>query len=215
MLMYDSVDASKIPAGALAVAGYVDGAYAWSPADWARFPSAVKLTIATSSRSSADILDVERGDATPGEVPAWCDAFTRPGRRAPTVYCSRASWPAVQAAVGARRVDYWISTLDGTTSVPGAVAVQYLDAGPYDESLILDASWLELPEDAMTIDTARAIVHQALALQGILGDQAQVDSYASQMLPPANPEIALSNLEADIKADPRSLWSRVAALEAK
>jgi hypothetical protein len=142
-LLYDSVDPFGIPANAPAVAGYGDGNYVWPQAGWDRFPNARKLSIVVSAAHQGDVLDVEKGDALPGEVPGWCDRFNRPGRRRPTIYCNRGSWPAVRAAVGSnRQVDYWISTLDGTTQVPGAVAVQYVDVGPYDLSVILDPTWI-------------------------------------------------------------------------
>lgn len=154
MIMRDSTTASHIPLDTPVVAGYVDGFYAWSTADWALFPHAIRLTIATRSSNQADILDVENGNATPSEAAGWVDRFDRPNRRRPTIYCSRSAWPQVRWALGARVVDYWISTLDGTQDVPGAVAVQYIDVGSYDESIILDTSWVT----DMTLDTARTIV---------------------------------------------------------
>jgi hypothetical protein len=146
--MRDSIDARGIPQDTPVVAGYGDGRYVWSPswADgsnwWDLFPNAVQLSIVVSAADQGDILDVEPGNATPAECPGWCDRFNRPGRRAPTIYTNRATWPQVQAAVGSRRVDYWISTLDGTQQVAGAVAVQYTDVGAYDESAIWDGSWV-------------------------------------------------------------------------
>lgn len=143
MIMRDSTRAGLIPPGTPVVAGYGDGIYAWSAADWALFPRAVKLSIVVNAEHAGDILDVERYDATPEDIPGWCERFDRPGRRAPTIYCSRSAWLDCQRAAGVRRVDWWISTLDGTTSVAGAVAVQYADHGGwYDESTILDPTWL-------------------------------------------------------------------------
>lgn len=169
-LMRDSVSASRVPPTTPVVAGYADGLYEWSAADWALFPRAIQLTIAVNALHAADILDVENGDATPSDVPGWCDRFARLGRRAPTVYCNLSSWPAVKAAVGARRVDYWIATLNGKPTpggIAGAVAEQYVQhtdaAFHYDESIIYDESWLTAPlpipgDDAMTLDLARLIV---------------------------------------------------------
>jgi hypothetical protein len=148
MMLYDSDQPSAIPTDAVAVAGYGDGYAepAWTNGGWARFPNAHKLVIVVHAGDQGDVLDVERGDASPADCPGWCDRFSRPGRRAPTLYCNRSSWPAVRAAVAGRRVDYWISTLDGTTDVPGAVAVQYAGSatsgGHFDRSLILDPGWL-------------------------------------------------------------------------
>jgi len=150
LLLRDSINAPLIPPDTPVVAGYGDGKFIWSPSWvdgsnwWDLFPNAVKLVLVVDAAHSGDVLDVEVGDAAPADVPGWCDRFSRPGRRAPTVYCNRSTLPAVQQAVGGRRVDYWIATLDGTQDVPGAVAVQYIDTGPYDESIIHDPSWVGL-----------------------------------------------------------------------
>lgn len=154
LILRDAVDPFAIPlAGLDAVAGYADGIYQWSSEGWARFPAPiVSLSIVVSARNAGDIIDVEPGNATPADVPGWCDRFNRPGRRAPTAYVNRANWPDVIAAVGRRVVDYWVSTLDGTIAVPvpaggkPPVAVQNkgtaLTGGSYDESVILDPSWI-------------------------------------------------------------------------
>lgn len=144
LIMRDSVNASLIPIDTPVVAGYGDGLYVWSSADWARFPHSIPLSIVVNAADSGDILDIEQFDATPAEAPGWCDRFNRSNRRRPTLYVNRSNWAAVRAAVGARAVDYWVATLDGTKNIPGAVAVQYTDVGPYDESVILDPSWVNL-----------------------------------------------------------------------
>lgn len=214
MIMRDSITAADIPVNTPVVAGYVDGRYVWSAADWDRFPNAVKLTIATSSQSSADILDVETGDATPAETPGWVDRFNRPGRRRPTIYCNRASWRAVQDVLGTRNVEYWISTLDGTEVVPGAVAVQYTDTGGYDESLISDPTWMEYN---MTQDIARGLVYDlraALLGEGPSANEAEaIEAYVASVL--ANVEGGLSALITDCQRDPRYLPARIAHLESE
>lgn len=141
MIARDSVNAGGIPPDTAVVLGYGDGTYQWSSEDWARFPHSVELSIVVSAADAGDVLDVERGDAAPADIPGWCDRFDRPGRRAPTVYCDRETWPAARAAAGDRRVDWWIATLDGSL-VDGAALVQVLDAGAYDESVILDPTWV-------------------------------------------------------------------------
>jgi hypothetical protein len=152
-ILRDSTSASDIPLEVLAaVGGYGDGEFVWSAADWARFPaSIVPLSIVTNAANQGDVLDVERGDATPAEVPGWVLHFDRPARRRPTIYSSRWTWPAVRqalhdAGLEAVLIDWWAATLDGTTDVPGAVAVQAfgsaMTGGHYDESVILDPSWI-------------------------------------------------------------------------
>ena len=164
----DSVTAADIPLDNLAVVmGYADGLYQWSAADWARFPDPiVKLSISVHAINAADVLDVEVGDASPSDVPGWCDRFNRPNRRAPTVYCNMANWDACKAAAGARRVDWWIALYPGTTDpnaippLPGAVAQQFHDFGGYDETVIFDPSWIGAPpeDDMATIGQKRATV---------------------------------------------------------
>lgn len=162
LLMRDSTDPFAIPADTPVVAGYGDGRFQWSSAGWARFPNAVKLSIVCFPQSIGDILDIETGCAAPADAPDWCDLFARPGRRAPSLYVNRSNWGTVRSAVGSRRVDYWVATLDGTQSIPGAVAVQYCGAsdsndpcrtsGHYDESVILDPAWVGGILDQPTFD---------------------------------------------------------------
>lgn len=142
--MYDGVDASRLPTDAQLVAGYVDGLYAWSAADWARFPNSVKVRIAVfSSTNDGEVLDVEPGDATPAESVDWVLMRRRAGAD-PTVYMNTSTWPTVRSAFSARNVaepHYWIAQYDGVASLPSdAVAKQYYNnnqAG-YDLSVVAD-----------------------------------------------------------------------------
>lgn len=142
--MYDGVDASRLPANAQLVGGYVDGAYAWSAADWARFPRSVKVRIAVfSSTNDGEVLDVEPGNATPAESVDWVLMRRRAGAD-PTVYMNTSTWPTVRSAFSARQVaepHYWVAQYDGITALPaGAVAKQYYNnnqAG-YDLSVVAD-----------------------------------------------------------------------------
>jgi hypothetical protein len=176
--MGDSIDARGIPVGTPVVAGYGDGLFIWSPSwwdgsnGWDLHPDAVHLVIVVSAAHAGDILDVETGDATPEQVPGWVRAFNRPGRRRPTVYSARSTWPAIVAALegaglSAAAVDWWAATLDGTTDVAGAVAVQYRDLGPWDESVIRDLGWIGGGGEVATIDDVYAKVAD---IEGILID---------------------------------------------
>ena len=149
MILRDSTNPFDIPLDGLdAVAGYGDGPWAWSSEGWARFPAAiVPLSIVIDPAHAGDVLDVERGDATPAACPGWADRFNRPGRRRPTIYCNRETIGAVRQAMAGRPFDWWAATLDGTlTGTDGAVAVQWkgaaLTGGHYDESTVLDAGWI-------------------------------------------------------------------------
>lgn len=149
MILRDSIDATLIPRDSDAVAGYGDGVYSWSPSWrdgsnwWDLFPPTTpRLVIVVSAAHAGDVLDVEFGDAAPADAPAWCDRFQRPGRRLPSLYHSRQLRDQVLAAMAGRPYDWWAATLDGTTDVPGGVAVQYVDRGAYDESLVIDLDWI-------------------------------------------------------------------------
>lgn len=146
-IMYDSTDAVDIPASALAVAGYVDGLYAWSQADWDRFTSAqTKLTITVLGANVADVCDCETGDLTPDQAAAWIQNY--PGN---IVYCSVSALPAVQAAMGNLQYSVWTAhwtgqahLCDAACGVPAGVkvlATQFADpatnsGGHFDLSLV-------------------------------------------------------------------------------
>jgi len=170
-VMYDTVTASVIPSGAQMVAGYDDGAYRWSAADWARFPNAVHVHIAVHpSTNSGHVLDVERGDASPSEAPGWVLMRRQAGQH-PTVYCSLAVWDAVRAAFRAAGVvepEYWIAAYPGIGAklYPGSVAHQYADVGPAGENVdvsVVADYWPGVDqEDDMTPAEMEAAVQAAL-----------------------------------------------------
>lgn len=88
--MFDSVTVSEIPSSANAVAGYVGGIY---PTDShnalvRRFPHAHVLSIAVNAEENAECLDVERGDATPDQAPAWFRRQRSRGVARPALYAS-------------------------------------------------------------------------------------------------------------------------------
>jgi hypothetical protein len=144
---YDAIasKAAGIPTSAEMVAGYIDGPYAWGPAQWSLFPTAVTVRIATRAETNAgQVLDVETGDATPAQAPGWCQ-MRRSAGQMPSVYCNRSTWPAVSAAFGAAKVappNWWIAAYDGVAQIPaGAIAKQYTDnppSNPYDTSVVAD-----------------------------------------------------------------------------
>ena len=147
MIIYDSTNPQDIPTSAEAVAGYVDGIYAWPDSGWLRFPNSVKLSIAVSASSQADALDVETGDATPSQAPGWVKAQIARGIK-PWIYCNRSNRSAVEVAcqsagIGPTQMALWVATLDGTQSVAAGfypvAAVQYanstLAGGHYDLSI--------------------------------------------------------------------------------
>lgn len=138
--MYDGITPSRLPAGADLVAGYVDGNYANTTAMRARYPHATIVGIATRAATNAGVvLDVERGDATPDQVPGWLQRRRKAGVD-PTVYCNAATWPAVMSAcrhAGVTEPHYWIAAWNGSATIPaGAVAHQYANHPGYDVSAV-------------------------------------------------------------------------------
>jgi hypothetical protein len=157
--MRDSTTAADIPVkGTQLTAGYGNGIYKWSAADWARFPAVPHVTIDVNGSDPAGcgVLDVETGDATPAQAPGWAKRRHQlhPGAYPPVIYCNRSTLTPVfnmMAAAGLHVVkDFrlWIATLDNTRTVPdmtGVTAVQYAGqaqtGGHYDESIVYDAAW--------------------------------------------------------------------------
>jgi hypothetical protein len=147
--MYDGIntDVPKIaalPDAIGLVAGYVDGEFAWSPEDWARFPNSTHVRIACfATTNDGEVLDVEPGNATPAESVDWV-LMRRQAGADPTVYMNTSTWPAVRAAFQARDVQephYWVAQYDGIAILPaGAIAKQYYnsDSAGYDLSVVAD-----------------------------------------------------------------------------
>ena len=74
--MRDSTTATDIPAhGTDLVAGYINGKFEWTPADYSRFPGIPHVFIdINGSHPNAGVLDVEPGCAPVEVVPAWVKA---------------------------------------------------------------------------------------------------------------------------------------------
>ena len=145
-LMYDSTNPFDIPRTAHAVAGYVDGLYAWSQAGWDYHGAPLKVRIAVNPATmNAHVLDVEQGDATIAQAVAWVKAQRALGKT-PALYMSRGIVPAAEAAFRAAGMAYplwWIAEWTGTShELGGAIATQYdhppHSGGHYDLSTVAD-----------------------------------------------------------------------------
>jgi hypothetical protein len=140
--------------GAALVAGYVDGDYAWSQADWGLFPGADHVLVSVRAADGVgDVLDVENGDATPEQTAGWITARKAAGLYRPTVYCDLETVPAVRAGTGSYilGVDYdiWVASYDGSQDAPGVpglppaefAAKQYESTAGWDLSAVYDDGW--------------------------------------------------------------------------
>jgi hypothetical protein len=154
--MYDSVTASDIPTNVSMVAGYISGRYKWKQGDWDRFPTTGRVQIATTANiDQGDVLDVERGDATPDQAPGWIVARRAAGLWRPSIYCPASSVHAVQSACATLGDvwDLWVAHYTGRVPAnsefdaygANCVAIQYADpvtsGGHYDLSAVRDHGW--------------------------------------------------------------------------
>lgn len=69
--MYDDVTQSLLPAGAYAYGAYTNGTWENYNAVKAAHPTAHILGISVTASAVSDCLDIENGDATPGQAPGW------------------------------------------------------------------------------------------------------------------------------------------------
>lgn len=143
-IMFDSTTPELIPGWARLRALYVNGKYA-QPPDYGR--GRIFIDVLGNMPFAAEVLDVEKQDATPAAVGPWLRARSRwePG----TIYCNESTVPAVQAAAGDMPFYLWLATLDGAVpehSGPGQlVAVQAYGAlttgANIDMSVVVDEQW--------------------------------------------------------------------------
>jgi hypothetical protein len=188
VLMYDGVNAlaagiaREFPNAAM-VAGYVNGAYAWSQQDWDLFPHATQVQITvTASANSGDVLDVEAGDATPSQTAGWIAMRKAAGYYQPTIYCSRSVIPAVRAGTGSyvlgKDYDIWVADFTGSpheVTAPGSPsatcsATQYESTANYDVSMVYDSGWPHRKPPAPTSTKLPAPSGISVSLNGRIAD---------------------------------------------
>lgn len=150
--MYDGIN---VDAAAIAklnpqmVAGYVNGPRSvWSAAEWNLFPHSVRVQITvTASANAGDVLDVEAGDAVPGQTEGWIRMRKAAGLYRPTIYCSLSAVPAVRTGTGpyilGKDYDLWVADYDDSLKsvYPLAAAKQYRNAAEWDVSVVYDDGW--------------------------------------------------------------------------
>lgn len=142
--MADSVNPADVPPGFDLYAGYDDGAWPDAGSIAARYPGKTVIRVTVNpADDKGDCLDVERGDARPQDAPGWVAERRAAGHRGPLVYCSLDLWGVVRLAFQNAQVPepgYWVAGYPGGGPVipAGAVAHQWIDRGPYDESVVVD-----------------------------------------------------------------------------
>lgn len=144
--MADAVTVSNLPDGMDLYAAYVNGRYANLAQVKARFPGKTVIAITVmASANIGDCLDVENGDAIPGDAPGWVRRRRLQGHDGPLVYCSESAWSSVKGAFAAARTDqpgYWVAGYPGAEgdAIPvGTVGHQWIDHnGQWDESIMVD-----------------------------------------------------------------------------
>ena len=139
-LVYDSVSPNTLPSGQPA-AVYANGAYAVSSSQIAGHHSVLWIDT-NGSDPSANVLDVEPGDATPTGAAQWVDAhLSQQPHSVAIVYTMLSDWSAVKDTVGGlpswmqSHVRYWIADPTGVPHViPGSSATQWFWGSSYDIS---------------------------------------------------------------------------------
>jgi hypothetical protein len=71
----------------------------------ARFPRAQRLSIAVNSDENAQCLDIEPGDASPADAPAWVKRQRARGVKRPVVYASVSAMDTVLGELEAHGID--------------------------------------------------------------------------------------------------------------
>jgi hypothetical protein len=167
--VYDATHAgiASLPPGQAAGYSTGSGIVPWTAADWAAHPGAVRIDqspVNTALDELCDVLDVERGAATTGDCPSWCEAAAanfaagkRPGQRHPAIYMSLDSVTAVVNALIAAGITegpgLWIANWNLTEAgarivvqLAGGpfpvIGVQYGNRGSYDVS-VFSVPWLQ------------------------------------------------------------------------
>ena len=122
--MFDSTELSRIPTDAQAVAGYVGGSWATYPKLATLFPKAKRVSIAVNSSEDADVLDIETGDATPEDAPAWIKRQEKLGKYRPCLYIERSNATHLLlvlsiAKISREQIRLWVADWTGVPHICG------------------------------------------------------------------------------------------------
>jgi len=104
--MFDTTTPGEVPtSGVEAVAGYVGGHWPTYARLVRDHPQAHHLSIAVNAHEDAECLDVEAGDATPDQAPAWVKRQQARGVRRPVLYASVSAMQTVLGALARAGID--------------------------------------------------------------------------------------------------------------
>lgn len=134
--MYDNVNVElmhQLVPNAPAVAGYVNGRWPTYPEVVKRWPNAKHLSVAVTAGADADCLDVERGDATNSQAPAWIKRQLARGVYRPVVYTSASNAAALLATLSRAGIDrsqvrLWSAHYTGKPHICGRATCGYPQA---------------------------------------------------------------------------------------
>lgn len=205
--MFDSVAVVAIPEGSDLVAGYDDGHWPDADALALRFPGKRVVRVTTNpAHNEGDVLDVEKGDATPAELPGWLSRRRALGAW-PSAYCDLSTWPACQEAVaraGLEPPPWWVAAApgNGANLYPGTVAHQYATrsspAGSYDVSVVADY-WPGVDPAPLTLEelmgASVAIAPDGTAHIAAVGkDGGRTDHLLHATVPPGGGSVSIIDL---------------------
>jgi outer membrane biosynthesis protein TonB len=136
--LYDSVTPSSIPAGK-AAAVYANGNYAASASQATGHGKVLWIDV-NGSNPSANVLDVEPGDATPAGAAVWAQQrLSSHPKETAIIYTMLSQWQAVKDNVAhlpgwmQSKVRYWIADPTGVPHVvAGSSATQWYWGAHYD-----------------------------------------------------------------------------------
>lgn len=209
--MYDSVNPDAIPLDAKAVAGYVGGNFPSFSPIVERCPNALHKSIAVNAEEDADILDVENGDATPDQAPAWFKRQVARGVKVPGLYAPESEMVEVIAAMrgaGIKDAEWvqWDAHFDNVPSLPTVSgklcpAKQYIDHGP--EGQNYDISVCDPSFFGPTVPAVNPPHYDWMSWHGLLNglklNEADVakryDKYRAMQTPKAHPARVLLALQ--------------------
>ena len=198
-LMYDSVTAAHIPPVSELVAGYIDGTYRWSAADWSRHAGKVLVRVAVDPRTNdGHVLDIEPGNADASACVEWVRMRRAAGLAQATIYCFSDAGPVgfrisdvreAFRAAGEAEPLYWIAQWDDDPSTfdpsgdPRIIAKQYAGSaqtgGHYDASVVADY-WPGVDEAPMSYPVLRVVQSADLVLaKGEVGSLAGTWRYSN------------------------------------